>query len=90
MIFGGEAEGVFEVEVTSRNGGGVDCSGDSTEGGIVVVCRDAIAGFKVDEFGDILVTIKGIEELITPGIGEHEERARGHGFGWIPNKEINL
>ena len=90
MVFGGEAEGIFEMEIAGEDGGGVDGTGDGTEGGVIVVCRDAIARFKVNQFRDVLVPVKGVEELVASGIGEHEERARGHGFGWIPNKEINL
>jgi hypothetical protein len=39
---------------------------------------DAIAGFKVDEFRDVLVPVKGVEEFVIAGIGDHKERARGH------------
>ena len=78
MILGGKAEGVFEVEVAGGDGGGVDGTGNSTEGGVVVVCRDAIAGFKVDEFRDVLVPVKGIEEFVVAVVGEHKERTRSH------------
>ena len=90
MIFGGEAEGVFEVEVTGGDGRGADGTGDSAKGGVIVVSSDAITGFKVDEFRDVLVPVKGVEELVASGIGEHEERTCSHGFGWIPNEEIHL
>lgn len=52
--------------------------------------RDAIARFKVDEFRDVLVAVKGIEEFVASWIGEHEEWACGYGFGWIPHEEVNL
>ena len=54
------------------------------------MCRDAITGFKVDEFRDVLVPVKGIEEFVASGIRKHEERTCGHRFGWVPDKEINL
>lgn len=88
VILRGKAEGVFKVEVAGRDGGGVDGTDDGAKGGVVVVRRNAIAGFKMDEFRNVLIAIKGGEELVASGIREHEERARGHGFGWIPNKEI--
>ena len=78
------------MEVTSRNGGGVDDTGDGTEGGVVVVCSDTISGLEVDEFGDVLITIKGVEEFVVAGVGKHEQWARGHGFGWVPHEEVNL
>ena len=90
MIFRGETEGVVEMEIAGGDGGGVDCSGDSTEGGVVVVSSDTISGLEVDEFRDVLVPVKGIEEFVIAGIGDHKERARGHGFGWVPDKEVNL
>ena len=43
MILGREAKGVVEVEVASRDGGGVDNTSDGAEGGVVVVGCDAIA-----------------------------------------------
>ena len=88
VVFGGEAEGVFEVEVTIRDGGGIDNASDSSKGGVIVVSSDAIAGFEVNQFRDVLVPVKGIEEFVIAGIGNHKERARGHGFGWIPDEEI--
>ena len=90
MVFKGETEGVFEVEVAGGDGGGVDGTGDSTEGGIVVVRCDAIARFKVNQFRDVLVPVKGVEEFVVARVGYHKERARRDGFGWIPNEEIHL
>ena len=90
VILRGKAEGVFKVEVASRNGGGVDCSGDRAEGGVVVVSSDAIARFKVNQFRDVLVPVKGVEEFVVAGVGDHKERARGHGFSRVPNEEVHL
>ena len=78
------------MEVTSRNGGGVDGTGASSEGSVIIVCRDAISGLEVDEFRDVLVPVKGIEEFVIAGVGDHKERARGHGFSRVPNEEIYL
>ena len=78
------------MEVASRDGRGVDDTGDSSKGGVVVVRSDAIAGFEVDEFRDVLVPVKGIEEFVVAEVGNHKERARRDGFGRIPNEEIHL
>ena len=90
VVFGGKAEGVFEVEVTVRDGRVVDDTGDSSKGGVVVVCSNAIARFKVNQFRDVLVPVKGVEEFVVAGVGDHKERARGHGFSRVPNEEIYL
>ena len=71
----GKAEGVFEVEVASGDGRGTDGTGNCTEGGVVVVCRDAIARFKVNEFRDVLVPVKGVDEFVVTWVGKHKERA---------------
>ena len=86
MIFGGEAEGVFEVEVTGGDGRVVDGTGDGAEGSVIIVCRDAITGFKVDEFRDVLIAIKGVEELVVARGRKHKQWACGEGFGWIQAK----
>ena len=78
------------MEVTGGDGRVVDGTGDGAEGSVIIVCRDAITGFKVDEFRDVLIAIKGVEEFVVARVGNHKERARGHGFGWIPNEEIHL
>ena len=52
--------------------------------------RDAITGFKVDEFRDVLITIKGVEEFVVARGRKHKQWACGEGFGWVPDKEINL
>ena len=98
VIFGGEyapesvrtgkAEGVVGGEGVVGNGGGRDGAGNGAEGGIVIVCCDAIARFEVDEFRDVLIAIKGIEELVASWIRKHEEWTCRHGFGWVPNEEI--
>ena len=90
MVFGGKAEGVVGGEGVICDSGGGDGAGDRAEGGVVVVRCDAIAGFKVDEFRDVLITIKGVEEFVVAGVSKHKERARCNGFGWIPNEEIHL
>ena len=90
MIFGGKAEGVFEVEIASGDGRGVDSTGDRAEGSVVVVSSDAIPRFKMDEFRDVLVPVKGVEEFVIAGIGDHKERACGYRFDRVPNEEINL
>ena len=86
MILGGKAEGVFEVEVASGDGRGVDGTGDSSKGGVVVVCCDAIARFKMDEFRDVLVPVKGVEEFVVARGRKHKQWACGEGFGWIQAK----
>ena len=89
VVFGGESEGIIGGEGVVRDCGGRDGSGDSTEGGVVVVCCDAITGLKMDEFRYVLVSIKGVEEFVTrSALGE--ERSRRHGFGWVPDKEVYL
>ena len=90
MILGGKAEGVFEVEVAGGDGRGANGTGDRAEESVIVVCCNAITRFKVDEFRNVLVSVKGIEKLVASGIGKHEERARGHGFSRIPHEEVNL
>ena len=50
VVFGGESEGVVGGEGVVGDGGGGDGAGDGAEGGVVVVCCDAITRLKVDEF----------------------------------------
>ena len=78
------------MEVAGGDGRGVDGTRDGSEGGVVVMGRDTVSGFEMDELRDILIAIKGIEELVASGIRKHEERTCGHRFGWVPDKEINL
>ena len=90
VIFRGETEGVIKMEVTGGDGGGIDDTGDGTEGGIVVVSRDAIASLEVNQFRNILIAIKGVEEFVASRIRKHKERTSRDGFRWIPNEEIHL
>ena len=81
VVFRRETEGVFEMEVAVGDDRGVCGTSDSSKGGVIVVCRNAIARFKMDESRNVLIAIKGIEEFVASRIGEHEEQACGHGFG---------
>ena len=74
------------MEVAGGDGGGVDGTRDGTEGGVVVVCCDAIARFKMDEFRDVLVPVKGVEEFVVARGRKHKQWACGEGFGWIQAK----
>ena len=86
MIFGGEAEGVFEVEVTGGDGRVVDGTGDGAEGSVIIVCRDAIARFEVNQFRDVLVPVKGVEEFVVARGRKHKQWTCGEGFGWVQAK----
>ena len=74
------------MEVAGGDGRGVDDTGDRAEGGVVVVRRDTITGFKVDEFRDVLVSVKGVEEFVVAGVRKHKQWACGEGFGWVQAK----
>ena len=50
VVFRGKAEGIVGGEGVVRDCGGGDRTRDGAEGGVVVVCCDAIARFKVNEF----------------------------------------
>ena len=50
MVCGGKAEGGVGGEGVVRDCGGRDRTRDGTEGSVIVVCCDAISGFKVVEF----------------------------------------
>ena len=50
VVFGGKTKGVVGGEGIVRDCGGRDSTRDGSEGGIVVVCCDAIARLKVNEF----------------------------------------
>ena len=78
------------MKVAGGNGRGGDCTRDSAKGGVVVVSSDTIASLEVNQFRDVLVPVKGVEKLVIAGVCKHKERARDHGFGWIPNEEIQL
>ena len=90
MVFGREAEGIFDVEIAGGDGRGADGTGDSAKGGVVVVSSDTIASLEVNQFRDVLVPVKGVEKLVIAGVCNHKEWARGHGFGWIPDEEVYL
>ena len=47
---------------------------------------DAVLRGVVEDLGDVLVAVVGVEEVEAPVLGAHDERARGDGFGWIPHK----
>lgn len=74
------------MKVAGGNGGGVDGASDGTEGGVVVVSSDAITGFEVDKFRNILIAVKGIEEFVVARVGDHKERTRSHGFSRVQAK----
>ena len=90
MIFRRETEGSFKVEVAGGDGGGVDGTGNGTEGGVVVVRCDAISRFEVNQFRDVLVPVKGVEKLVVAGVRKHKQWTCSYGFGGVPHKEINL
>ena len=86
MVFGGEAEGVFGEEVTVGDAGGVEGTGDGAEGCVVIVRGDAVLWGVVEDLGDVLVAVVGVEEIEAPVLGAHDERARGDGFRGVPDK----
>ena len=86
VVFRGEAEGVFGEEVTVGDAGGTGSTGDGAEGGVVVVGGDAVLKGVVEDLGDVLVTVVGVEEIEIPILGTHDERARGDGLGGVPDK----
>ena len=59
--------------------------GDGAEGGVVVVGGDAVLKGVVEDLGDVLVTVVGVEEIEIPILGTHDERARGDGLGGVPD-----
>ena len=89
MVFGGKTEGVVNGKGILCDGRGGDGAGDGTKGGVVVMRCDAIALFKVHKLRHILIAVTGVEEF-TVAASDGEKRARGHGFGWVPNEEIYL
>ena len=50
------------------------------------MCRDAIARFEVNKFGDVLVPVKGVEEFVVARGRKHKQWACGEGFGWVQAK----
>ena len=83
VIFGGETEGVVGGEGILCDGGSGDRTGDSAEGGVVVVCGDAIALFKVHHLRHILIAVTSVEEFITCATLS-KERSRRHRFRQVP------
>ena len=77
VIFRRETEGVFGEDVAVGNAGGAGSAGDGAEGGIVVVGGDAVLRGVVEEFGNILVAVVGVEEIEIPILGTHDKRPRG-------------
>ncbi len=83
VIFGGKTEGVVGGEGILRDGRGGDGTGDGTEGGVVVVCCNAITLFEVHHLRHIFITIAGIEEFVARATLS-KERSHRHRFGRIP------
>lgn len=87
MVFGGETEGVFGEKVAIGNAGGAGGAGDGAEGGVVIVRGDAVLRGVVEDLGDVLVAVVGVEEIEIPILGAHDERSCGDGLGgMIPHK----
>ena len=86
MVFGGEAEGVFGEEVAVGDAGGVEGTGDGAEGGVVVMGGDAVLEGVVEDLGDVLVAVVGVEEIEPPVLGAHGAQARGDGFRGVPHE----
>ena len=47
---------------------------------------DAVLKGVVEDLGDVLVTVVGVEEIEAPVLGAHGQRPRGDGLGGIPHK----
>ena len=86
VVFGGEAEGVFGEEVAVGDAGGAGGAGDGAEGGVVVVRGDTVLRGVVEDLGDVLVAVVGVEEVEAPVLGAHDERSCGDGFRGVPDK----
>ena len=86
VIFRREAEGVFGEEVAIGDAGGAGSAGDGAEGGVVVVGGNTVLEGVVEDLGDVLVAVVGVEEVEAPVLGAHDERARGDGFRGVPDK----
>ena len=87
VIFRGEAERVFGEEVAVGDVGGAGGAGDGAEGGVVIVGGDAVLEGMVEDLGDVLVAVVGVEEIEIPILGAHDERSCGDGLGgMIPHK----
>ena len=83
---GGEAEGVFGEEVTVGDAGSAGGAGDGAEGGVVVVRGNTVLESVVEDLGDVLVAVVGVEEVEAPVLGAHDKRSCGDGLGGIPHE----
>ena len=86
MVFRGESEGVFGEDVAVGDAGGTVGAGDGAKGGVVVVRGDAVLEGVVEDLGDVLVAVVGVEEVEAPVLGAHDERSCGDGLGGIPHE----
>ena len=87
VVFRGEAEGVFGDEVAVGDAGGAGSAGDGAEGGVVVVRGDAVLRGVVEDLGDVLVAVVGVEKIEPPVLGAHGEWTRGERFRGIPDED---
>ena len=86
MVFRGESEGVFGEDVAVGDAGGTVGAGDGAKGGVVVVRGDAVLEGVVEDLGDVLVAVVGVEEVEAPVLGAHDKRSCGDGLGGIPHE----
>ena len=86
VVFRREAERVFGEKVAVGDAGSARSTGDGAEGGVVVVGGDAVLRGVVEEFGNILVAVVGVEEVEIPVLGAHDKRSCGDGLGEIPHE----
>ena len=86
MVFRGESEGVFGDKIAVGDAGGGGGTSDCAEGGVVVVRGDAVLEGMVEDLGDVLVAVVGVEEIEIPILGTHDERSCGDGLGGIPHE----
>ena len=84
--FGRKAEGVFGKDGAVGDAGGAGGAGDGAEGGVVVVRGDAVLRGVVEDLGDVLVAVVGVEEIEAPILGAHDERTRSDRLGGIPHE----
>ena len=87
VVFGGETEGVFGEEVAVGDAGGAGSAADGAKGGVIVMGGDAVLEGMVEDLGNILVAVVGVEKIEPPVLGAHGERARGDGFRGIPDED---
>ena len=86
VIFRGEAEGVFGEDVAVGDAGGAGSAADGAKGGVIVMGGDTVLEGVVDDLGDVLVAVVGVEEIEAPVLGAHDERARGDRLGGVPHE----